>query len=155
VTFWGKQDLRTVLRKALSMLDEHYASRKPGGPDFERAEVLANSILTSHGNEFYGTNEGRRALAQAFLALLARRHDFESLVRECLAVFPYGTYPLPEQCLLSQIWEQAKSRDELRTHTRETFYAFIRQVQMTSTDTNHPICSRNADDPQIWVWRKE
>jgi hypothetical protein len=73
VTFWGKQDLRTVLRKALSMLDEHYASRKPGGPDFERAEVLANSILTSHGNEFYGTNEGRRALAQAFLALWAER----------------------------------------------------------------------------------
>ena len=27
VTFWGKQDLRIVLRKALAMLDEHY-SRK-------------------------------------------------------------------------------------------------------------------------------
>jgi hypothetical protein len=27
VTFWGKQDLRTVMRKALSMLDEHYAQR--------------------------------------------------------------------------------------------------------------------------------
>lgn len=24
VTFWGKQDLRTVLRKALEMLDDHY-----------------------------------------------------------------------------------------------------------------------------------
>jgi hypothetical protein len=24
VTFWGKQDLRIVLRKALAMLDEHY-----------------------------------------------------------------------------------------------------------------------------------
>ena len=24
VTFWGKRDLRTVLRKALAMLDEHY-----------------------------------------------------------------------------------------------------------------------------------
>ena len=24
VTFWGKQDLRTVLRKALELLDEHY-----------------------------------------------------------------------------------------------------------------------------------
>jgi hypothetical protein len=27
VTFWGKQDLRVVLRKALAMLDEHYAFR--------------------------------------------------------------------------------------------------------------------------------
>ena len=27
VTFWGKQDLRTVLRKALAMLDEHYAKK--------------------------------------------------------------------------------------------------------------------------------
>lgn len=27
VTFWGKQDLRVVLRKALAMLDEHYARR--------------------------------------------------------------------------------------------------------------------------------
>ena len=26
VTFWGKQDLRDVLRKALQMLDEHYAA---------------------------------------------------------------------------------------------------------------------------------
>lgn len=25
VTFWGKRDLRTVLRKALELLDEHYA----------------------------------------------------------------------------------------------------------------------------------
>jgi hypothetical protein len=27
VTFWGKQDLRTVLRKALEILDKHYAKR--------------------------------------------------------------------------------------------------------------------------------
>ena len=27
VTFWGKQDLRTVLRAALKMLDEHYAKK--------------------------------------------------------------------------------------------------------------------------------
>jgi hypothetical protein len=27
VTFWGKQDLRVVLRQALAMLDEHYAKR--------------------------------------------------------------------------------------------------------------------------------
>lgn len=72
VTFWGKQDLRTVLRKALEMLDEHYTSRKQrGGPDFESAEALAHKILTSQGNEFYGTNKARADLAQAFLALLA------------------------------------------------------------------------------------
>jgi len=29
VTFWGKQDLRILLRKALAMLDEHYGI--PGG----------------------------------------------------------------------------------------------------------------------------
>ena len=27
VTFWGKRDLREVLRKALAMLDEHYSAR--------------------------------------------------------------------------------------------------------------------------------
>ena len=26
VTFWGKQDLRTMLRKALKMLDDHYSA---------------------------------------------------------------------------------------------------------------------------------
>ena len=29
VTFWGKSDLRDTLRKALTMLDEHYAKREP------------------------------------------------------------------------------------------------------------------------------
>lgn len=28
VTFWGKRDLRKMLRKALRMLDKHYANRK-------------------------------------------------------------------------------------------------------------------------------
>lgn len=28
VTFWGKRDLREVLRKALAMLDDHYAERE-------------------------------------------------------------------------------------------------------------------------------
>ena len=28
VTFWGKQDLRTVLRKALAELDKHYETRE-------------------------------------------------------------------------------------------------------------------------------
>lgn len=27
VTFWGKRDLRPMLRKALEVLDEHYAKR--------------------------------------------------------------------------------------------------------------------------------
>jgi hypothetical protein len=28
VTFWGKRDLRGVLRKAIAMLDDHYAKRE-------------------------------------------------------------------------------------------------------------------------------
>lgn len=28
VTFWGKQDLRTLLRKALVLLDSHYAKKE-------------------------------------------------------------------------------------------------------------------------------
>lgn len=28
VTFWGKRDLRVVLRKALQLLDEHYTKRE-------------------------------------------------------------------------------------------------------------------------------
>lgn len=28
VTFWGKEDLRPLLRKALSLLDEHYAAER-------------------------------------------------------------------------------------------------------------------------------
>jgi hypothetical protein len=32
VTFWGKRDLRDVLRKALAMLDAHYTEKPtPGG----------------------------------------------------------------------------------------------------------------------------
>jgi len=27
ITFWGKKDLRVVLKKALDQLDEHYAER--------------------------------------------------------------------------------------------------------------------------------
>lgn len=30
VTFWGKQDLRHVLRKALALLDEHYSINETG-----------------------------------------------------------------------------------------------------------------------------
>lgn len=30
ITFWGKRDLREVLRKALAMLDAHYATAAPG-----------------------------------------------------------------------------------------------------------------------------
>lgn len=31
VTFWGKQDLRKVLRKALKLLDRHYEAREKKG----------------------------------------------------------------------------------------------------------------------------
>ena len=30
ITFWGKRDLRDVLRKAIEALDTHYAARKQG-----------------------------------------------------------------------------------------------------------------------------
>lgn len=30
VTFWGKRDLRDLLRKALTLLDEHYQKEKHG-----------------------------------------------------------------------------------------------------------------------------
>lgn len=33
VTFWGKRDLRVVLRKALAELDAHYASQPRGVDD--------------------------------------------------------------------------------------------------------------------------
>ena len=32
VTFWGKQDLRAMLRKALEMLDEHYDEAQDPNP---------------------------------------------------------------------------------------------------------------------------
>jgi hypothetical protein len=35
VTFWGKQDLREVLRKALEMLDKHYSPSTPLAIDIE------------------------------------------------------------------------------------------------------------------------
>ena len=44
VTFWGKRDLRDVLRKALAMLDEHYAARHP---------VAAQSEPTPTDDAFY------------------------------------------------------------------------------------------------------
>lgn len=31
VTFWGKRDLRVTLRRALELLDEHYAIHEPVG----------------------------------------------------------------------------------------------------------------------------
>jgi hypothetical protein len=45
VTFWGKRDFRLLLRKALSMLDEHYGESKPliawdsGGGDIYAGET--------------------------------------------------------------------------------------------------------------------
>lgn len=32
VTFWGKRDLRAMLRKALALLDDHYANQEDGDP---------------------------------------------------------------------------------------------------------------------------
>lgn len=38
VTFWGKRDLRDVLRKALALLDEHYATAGPAPRKSEGGE---------------------------------------------------------------------------------------------------------------------
>lgn len=42
VTFWGKQDMRGVLRKALALLDEHYERRLA-------PEKAPNAKLTGRG----------------------------------------------------------------------------------------------------------
>lgn len=42
VTFWGKKDLRKLLRKAIKMLDKHYKHNKPyrcGRPNCQRDPV--------------------------------------------------------------------------------------------------------------------
>lgn len=40
VTFWGKRDLRVTLRKALAMLDDHYAKR-----DAKRDPLRNNPVV--------------------------------------------------------------------------------------------------------------
>jgi hypothetical protein len=43
VTFWGKRDLRGVLRKALAMLDTHYDSAPMNPASAERHPVLTDA----------------------------------------------------------------------------------------------------------------
>jgi hypothetical protein len=56
VTFWGKRDLRVTLRRALELLDAHYAKRK-GDPLRNNpvvgfmSEEQAESILADMRNE--------------------------------------------------------------------------------------------------------
>lgn len=61
VTFWGKRDLRVVLRKMLEMLDEHYATRahdqRPPHPYPFQAESPAAEI------EHAKSPRGRTALS--------------------------------------------------------------------------------------------
>jgi hypothetical protein len=51
VTFWGKRDLREVLRKALAMLDEHYTLRGEHHPKSETVGMAEyrDYILRKHG----------------------------------------------------------------------------------------------------------
>jgi len=49
VTFWGKRDLRPMLRKALALLDEHYAERDVAGANRTATEVLQDREPTGAG----------------------------------------------------------------------------------------------------------
>jgi hypothetical protein len=44
VTFWGKHDLRTALRKALKKLDEHYFQRDFGYPSFMEGSKVGGVV---------------------------------------------------------------------------------------------------------------
>lgn len=55
VTFWGKRDLRMVLRQALAMLDEHYASRPPVADSAEKAVC----VWSQDGGDDWRTGCGR------------------------------------------------------------------------------------------------
>lgn len=56
VTFWGKRDLRTLLHKALNLLDNHYKNHPPEGPQtpnlesFRRVTKLARDAFDSGGD---------------------------------------------------------------------------------------------------------
>lgn len=50
VTFWGKKDLRAVLRKALDLLDEHYDDR--GGPVRTKPTTLPKTLPLDAQQEF-------------------------------------------------------------------------------------------------------
>lgn len=76
ITFWGKRDLRVVLRKMLAELDAHYANVPPEEPiagaptsDFETAAELWQLLddIDSLDDSCKGDNAAFRSKARAYL----------------------------------------------------------------------------------------
>ena len=71
VTFWGKQDLRVVLRQALARLDLHYAQR-----DCERAQTARSAAYDRlHGHRDGVLSQGGAAVGLATAATAADAHS--------------------------------------------------------------------------------
>lgn len=51
VTFWGKQDLRVVLRKAIDLLDEHYGEEEQAMTEPEITDALETARAKSSAPE--------------------------------------------------------------------------------------------------------
>lgn len=64
VTFWGKQDLRPALRKALDMLDRHYAQIQGAG------QLAGQPVTVAGDGRNYG--EGQDPNAEAVKEIAAR-----------------------------------------------------------------------------------
>lgn len=68
ITFWGKKDLREVLRNALHKLDQHYGKNKPFLTE-EDAGVLAKSTVEGYMNNCNcKTMEDTRKASQKLVA---------------------------------------------------------------------------------------
>ena len=78
VTFWGKKQLREVLRKALALLDEHYAKRD-GREPVETQNKLRGSTLgeraSACSHEDVESTEGKDVVVQWCRDCGARRRD--------------------------------------------------------------------------------
>jgi hypothetical protein len=95
VTFWGKRDLREVLKKALQMLDEHYAGKRaelpedpgppfPGEPRAVVADLPEGWMAGPSGVWTYKNG----AMVQRVHSIHARTLTDENWVYAC---FPPGT----------------------------------------------------------------
>jgi len=67
VTFWGKRDLRAMLRKALAMLDEHYAHYAASPTPAPDASKAPNGSATKRAGKL---RVGRRCCGRRHVLLL-------------------------------------------------------------------------------------
>lgn len=72
VTFWGKRDLRKVLRKALTMLDEHYGYFHTE-LEAEKIRNITSAII--EGLQTDGASHKQWALEQALKLLVPNEFD--------------------------------------------------------------------------------